>query len=112
MHRHFYIPRMRARWFKDSGLSPRARLLLVTLAAVGDGRDGTSFVSVRRLERLLRCQPRARRAAERELIAAGLLEKTRLRDPNTEYLQRTYYRVIYPGTTLSKSAITRSETVR
>ena len=57
-----------ARFLKDPGVSPTAKLLLATLRAYADTRTGVSYVSAATLEKLLRCSRGKREAAQRELV--------------------------------------------
>jgi hypothetical protein len=74
-----YYARLSARFLKDPLISPGAKLLRALLAAFADERTGRTFVSLRRLERLMRCGRKRRSAAQNELVAAGWLQLVRER---------------------------------
>ncbi len=83
MHKDYYA-RIAARFLKDPLISPDAKLLRTVLAAFADQRTGRTFVSLRRIERLMRCGRKRRSAAQNELVAAGMAPtraRTRLRRP-------------------------------
>ena len=74
-----YYARLAARFLKDPLISPDAKLLRALLAAFADERTGRTFVSLRRIERLMRCGRKRRSAAQNELVAAGWLQLVRER---------------------------------
>ncbi len=77
--RRDYYARIAARFLKDPLISPDAKLLRALLAAFADQRTGRTYVSLRRIELLIRCGRRRRSAAQNELVAAGWLKLVRER---------------------------------
>jgi hypothetical protein len=77
--RRDYYARLAARFLKDPLISPDAKLLRALLAAFADERTGRTFVSLRRIEGLMRCGRKRRSAAQNELVAAGWLQLVRER---------------------------------
>ncbi|HEV3220990.1 MAG TPA: hypothetical protein VGZ48_14575 [Candidatus Acidoferrales bacterium] len=85
-----YYARIAARFLKDPLISPDAKLLRALLAAFADERTGRTFVSPRRLDRLLRCSHKYRERMQRELAAAGWLRLERERQPDGRLGRRIY----------------------
>jgi hypothetical protein len=77
--RRDYYARLAARFLKDPLISPDAKLLRALLAAFADQRTGRTFVSLRRIQLLMRCGRKRRSAAQNELAATGWLKLIRER---------------------------------
>jgi hypothetical protein len=77
--RRDYYARLAARFLKDPLISPDAKLLRALLAAFADQRTGRTYVSLRRIQLLMRCGRKRRSAAQNELAAAGWLKLIRER---------------------------------
>lgn len=74
-----YYARLAARFLKDPLISPDAKLLRALLAAFADERTGRTYVSLRRIQQLMRCGRHRRSAAQNELAANGWLKLIRER---------------------------------
>jgi hypothetical protein len=77
--RRDYYARLAARFLKDPLISPDAKLLRALLAAFADERTGRTYVSLRRIQLLMRCGRQRRSSAQNELVAAGWLKLIRER---------------------------------
>jgi len=77
--RRDYYARLAARFLKDPLISPDAKLLRALLAAFADQRTGRTYVSLRRIQLLMRCGRKRRSCAQNELAAAGWLKLIRER---------------------------------
>jgi hypothetical protein len=85
-----YFARTPARFLKDPNISPGAKLLRVLLTAFADERTCRTFVTPRRLDRLMDCEHKYRERLQRELVAAGWLKLEGDRKPNGHLGRRIY----------------------
>jgi len=86
-----YFARTPARFLKDPNISPGAKLLRVLLTAFADERTCRTFVTPRRLDRLMDCEHKYRERLQRELVATGWLKLQRDRKPNGHLGRRIYF---------------------
>ncbi len=82
--------RIPARFLKNPKMSADAKVLRALIGAFADGHTGVSYVSLKRLEEVLRWGRRRRERAQAELAEAGWLRLKLRRGAHGRWAKRIY----------------------